>query len=199
MRLSKIIYVGMLAGIISLITGCVGNEDTLGPSAFATTDTIPGPGDGAGDLGDIFPGGTDIAGPTGFQAGGAESLSGADTFGEPIPNLNFPTIYFAYDQDQIGASERTKLERVADYMNKYGSVGVIIEGHCDERGSAEYNRALGERRALSVKHYLTNLGVPETKLKTISYGEERPVVSGETPEAYTKNRRAELVPVRLRQ
>lgn len=115
----------------------------------------------------------------------------------PIPGLKFPTIYFAYDQDLIGASERPKLEVVGEYMLKHTQVGLIIEGHCDERGSEEYNRALGERRAIAVKDYLISLGVPENRLKTISYGEERPAVEGSTASAYAKNRRAELVPAKM--
>ena len=76
-------------------------------------------------------------------------------------------------------------------------IGLIIEGHCDERGSAEFNRALGERRALSVKDYLISTGVPASRLKTISFGEERPVASGAGAEVLSQNRRAELIPANM--
>ena len=117
---------------------------------------------------------------------------------QPIAGkLGFPTVYFGYNQDRIGHSERAKLDSIADYMKKYKAIGLIIEGHCDERGSAEFNRALGERRAISVKEYLTAAGVPIERLKTISYGEERPAVTGTSPDALAKNRRAELVPAKM--
>lgn len=195
MNLARILFTGVLAGVISLSAGCgwFDSDNQLDPNN-SSSETIPGPG----DLGNIPGADMDIAGPTDFVNKPETLAAGADNFGDPIPGLNFPTIYFAYDQDQVGASERVKLEKVADYMTKYAGVGVIIEGHCDERGSAEYNRALGERRALAVKQYLVNLGVPEARLKTISYGEERPAVMGTGPSIFSKNRRAELVPVRMK-
>ncbi len=197
MNLARILFSGVLAGVITLSAGCswFESDDKLDPANTNSSETIPKPG----ELGPIAGSDTDIAGPTGFTNESPEVLAaGTDNFGEPIPGLNFPTIYFAYDQDQVGASERVKLEKVADYMTKYAGVGVIIEGHCDERGSAEYNRALGERRALAVKQYLVNLGVPDARLKTISYGEERPAAMGTGASIWTKNRRAELVPVRMK-
>jgi len=198
MNLARILFTGVLAGVIFLSSGCgwFDSDNQLDPAKSPVgAETVPAPG----ELGPIPGGDTDIAGPTPFSSKSPEGLAAsADSFGEPIPGLNFPTIYFAYDQDQVGASERVKLEKVADYMTKYAGVGVIIEGHCDERGSAEYNRALGERRALSVKQYLVGLGVPDARLKTISYGEERPAVTGTGPAVFTKNRRAELVPVRMK-
>lgn len=108
--------------------------------------------------------------------------------------MGFPTIYFSYDQDRIGASESAKLDAVAEYMGKHGNVGVIIEGHCDERGNDEYNRSLGERRSISVKDYLIENGVAADNIKTVSFGEERPAVEGADEAAWSKNRRAELVP-----
>lgn len=114
-----------------------------------------------------------------------------------LDNSGFPVIYFAYNQYRIGTSEKPKLETVANYLIKNSTLGLQIEGHCDERGSEEYNRSLGERRAISVKNYLTTLGVSENRLRTTSYGEEKPAVTGVTPSNYAKNRRAELAPARL--
>ncbi|MEK9179264.1 MAG: OmpA family protein, partial [Patescibacteria group bacterium] len=93
-------------------------------------------------------------------------------------------------------SEQAKLEQVANYLLPNQTVNLIIEGHCDERGSVEYNRSLGERRAISVRDYLAKLGVPDTRMQTISYGEERSAVSGSDESAWAKNRRAELIPAR---
>jgi len=103
-------------------------------------------------------------------------------------------VYFAYDRATIGASERRKIEALADYMKQHGSYYVVVEGHADDRGSDEYNRALAERRALAVKEYLTTLGVQADRLRTLSYGEERPVVPDATNETqHAKNRRAEFL------
>lgn len=194
MKITRAIAAGVLAGIISLSAGC---------SWFKTTEdidpngrgTIPGAEARPEQLGPITGEGGEIMSPTGFTAGGGDQLAGLGDL-IPIPNLNFPTIYFAYDQDRIGASEQMKLEKVADYLLQHKNIFLIVEGHCDERGSAEYNRALGERRALSVKQYMTNLGIADNRIKTISYGEERPAVMGTTPEIFSKNRRAELIPAR---
>ena len=85
------------------------------------------------------------------------------------------------------------MERAAIWCKKTPSVNIQIQGYCDERGSDEYNIALGERRAQSMKAYLINYGISQSRLSTISYGEERPVDSGRTEEAWEKNRRRELV------
>ena len=103
-------------------------------------------------------------------------------------------VYFEYDQSEIVASEREKLDSLATFLNENPALGVIIEGHTDERGSDEYNRALGERRALSVQQYLTLLGVEDARMQTVSFGEDKPVVMGAASESeHARNRRAEFV------
>jgi peptidoglycan-associated lipoprotein len=82
---------------------------------------------------------------------------------------------------------------MAEAMKASKSAAIQIEGHCDERGTVEYNLALGERRAQSVKNFLSQLGVDGARLSTISYGEEKPVVQGHSEDAWAKNRRAEFV------
>ena len=103
-------------------------------------------------------------------------------------------IYFAYDQYEVGAPERAKLDTLAKYLTENPTLGVIVEGHTDERGSDEYNRALGERRALAVVQYLGLMGVAANRCKTISYGEDKPAKSPATTEAeHQLNRRAEFL------
>jgi len=109
------------------------------------------------------------------------------------PELKLPVIYFSYDKFLLGAREKNILNQVVAYMKKNPKLGLIVEGHCDERGSDEYNRALGERRALAVKDYLTDAGISQNRIQTQSFGEERPTVQGSTEAAYAKNRRAELI------
>ena len=102
-------------------------------------------------------------------------------------------VYFDFDEYAIKADAQGKLDGLGGHLKTNASVSVQIEGHCDERGSQEYNLALGERRANSVKNYLSQLGVDGGKLSTISYGEERPAADGHDESAWGKNRRAEFV------
>lgn len=105
----------------------------------------------------------------------------------------FEPVYFAYDSAQVGPGERAKLEQIADYMRSNRSVNLIVEGHCDERGSREYNLSLGERRALAARAYLIGLGIDGSRIQTRSYGEEQPAAFGHDESAWQQNRRAEFV------
>jgi peptidoglycan-associated lipoprotein len=102
-------------------------------------------------------------------------------------------IYFAFDRYDLSEEARKILTEDAKVLLKHPSVVVQIEGHCDERGSNEYNLALGERRSVSAKLYLEKLGVQANRLSTISYGEEMPADPGHNEEAWAKNRRCHLV------
>ncbi|MBI2608286.1 MAG: peptidoglycan-associated lipoprotein Pal [Deltaproteobacteria bacterium] len=102
------------------------------------------------------------------------------------------TIHFDFDKYDIRSDAREVMAQNAEYLKTNSSVEIQIEGHCDERGSTEYNMALGQRRANAAKQYLVDLGVDGSRVTTISYGEERPVDSDSTPSAWSKNRRAEF-------
>ncbi|HEV2676627.1 MAG TPA: peptidoglycan-associated lipoprotein Pal [Aliidongia sp.] len=102
-------------------------------------------------------------------------------------------VLFAYDKSDISPEARAILTRQAAFMQKYPSATFTIEGHCDQRGTREYNLALGERRATSAKNGLVALGVAGGRLQTISYGKERPAVVGNNDAAYAQNRRAVTV------
>ena len=102
-------------------------------------------------------------------------------------------VYFAYDQFSLSADSRAVLKAHGQKLMNNADMRVVIEGHCDERGTDEYNLALGERRARSIRDYLVNLGVPTSRLTMISYGEERPAMFGSSEEAWGKNRRGEFV------
>ena len=101
----------------------------------------------------------------------------------------FEPVFFAYDSSQVNPEEAGKVEAVANYLNKGKAQGVIVEGHGDERGSREYNLALGERRALAVRDYLISLGVDPSMIQTKSYGEEMPAAMGHDETAWRQNRR----------
>ncbi len=98
-------------------------------------------------------------------------------------------VFFGYDQFNLQGPARETLERQAVWLKKYPAVTVTVEGHCDERGTREYNLALGDRRAQSVKDYLVSLGVDPSRVATISYGKERPEELGHNDSAWAQNRR----------
>jgi len=136
-------------------------------------------------------------------SGETAATAGAEAQSQPAPTSStatlstqdgskLETIYFDYDSFTLQPAARQALERNAAWMRTNPTVKVIIEGHCDERGSDEYNLALGERRAMAVKSYLTILGVDGGRVATISYGEERPAVDGHDETTWSKNRRAEF-------
>jgi len=102
-------------------------------------------------------------------------------------------VYFEFDRYDLTADALQKLADNATVLKAYPEVGIIIEGHCDERGTVEYNLALGDKRAKSAKDYLVSLGVNPSQVSTISYGKERPLDTRQTEEAWSKNRRAEFV------
>jgi peptidoglycan-associated lipoprotein len=102
-------------------------------------------------------------------------------------------IHFEFDKYDIRPGDAAILKGNAEVLKKYHKVKIQIEGHCDERGTNEYNLALGERRANSTKNYLLSLGVSPERVSTISYGEERPSDPGHTEEAWAKNRRAHTI------
>jgi peptidoglycan-associated lipoprotein len=110
-----------------------------------------------------------------------------------IATVGTDRVFFAYDSDVLDATSQDVLRRQAEWLARYPQVSVTIEGHADERGTREYNLALGDRRAESVKSFLAGLGVSEGRVETISYGKERPDAIGSTEEAYAKNRRGVTV------
>ena len=127
----------------------------------------------------------------GMQTAMAEAAAGvAATMEKPS---QFSDIHFDFDKSFIREDAKPTLQQVADYLKNNPGASVLIEGHCDERGTAEYNIALGERRAESTKSYLVSLGVRAAALTTVSFGEEKPLDSGHTEEAWAKNRRAHFV------
>jgi peptidoglycan-associated lipoprotein len=121
-----------------------------------------------------------------------------DTIGsKSLDDLNrdspLSPVFFALDSSDIDAAGQATLQQNADVLKKYAAWQITIEGHADERGSAEYNLALGERRALAARDYLVSLGIPATRVRTVSYGKEFPFDPARTEEAYAKNRRAHFV------
>lgn len=98
-------------------------------------------------------------------------------------------VFFDYDRYDVTPEGQNTLRMQAEWLKRYPSVRVTIEGHCDERGTREYNLALGERRANAIRNFLTGLGIENSRINTISYGKERPAVMGSNPAAWSQNRR----------
>ena len=158
-----------LAGALLMLAACSSSPD---PAAGGPG----GPGLGG-------PGGPGGVGSQRFGPGSQQDL--AATAGDRI--------FFAFDSAEISSEAQRILQRQADWLRRYPNVSVTLEGHCDERGTREYNLALGERRAQAARNVLIALGIPGTRMSTISYGKERPAVPGSSEDAYGQNRRAVTV------
>ncbi|MEJ2482433.1 MAG: peptidoglycan-associated lipoprotein Pal [Gemmatimonadota bacterium] len=126
--------------------------------------------------------GTECADSAGMLAAGVESVM-----------VVRERIHFEFDRSRITDEAATILQRKADVLRNYPNLSVTIEGHADERGSLEYNQALGQRRAEAARSYLVNLGLSNGMFRTISYGEERPIAQGSNESAWAENRRDEFV------
>lgn len=132
------------------------------------------------------------------KAMGAEESLDSKPMGvmEGRTSIGMVPVYFDFDKSNIREDQIAGIQSDADFMKKNAKFEIRIEGNCDPRGTNEYNMALGERRALSAKKYLVNLGVPAASLSTVSYGEEKILVQGNDDDAYAKNRRDDFVVVK---
>jgi peptidoglycan-associated lipoprotein len=116
----------------------------------------------------------------------------------PIDVINGPDsplkpVFFRYDSDEIDEAGKTVLAANADVLKSYPTWVITVEGHCDERGTAEYNLALGDRRAMAARNFLVSLGIPAERIRTVSYGKEFPFDPGNSESAWEKNRRAHFM------
>jgi peptidoglycan-associated lipoprotein len=187
---------GAAAALLVSVAAC-GKKPAATPSG---PDPFPGAGGTGGATGVVTPPGP----PPGTGGVPAEPTmtSGAldDPFAGKTPDdINDPAlsplkpVYFEYDSDTLSDAARRTLEENAQVLKKYGTWAITIEGHCDERGTSEYNLALGDRRALAAKNYLQTLGVPASRLNTVSYGKEFPFDPGHAETSWTQNRRAHFM------
>ncbi len=143
---------------------------------------------GAGAAGRKGIGEQDLSGTAGRPGGGGVSIGATERAA-----FENEDIFFAYDSSALTIQAQDILRKKATFLKANPGVKVTVEGHCDDRGTNEYNLALGEARARSAKAFLVDLGIPAARLATISYGEERPAVRGTTEDSWAKNRRAHFV------
>ncbi|MDO9581665.1 MAG: peptidoglycan-associated lipoprotein Pal [Desulfomicrobium sp.] len=141
--------------------------------------TAAGAGDGSGAQG-------------GLTAEQLEAQRLAELQRQAIEKIGADKIYFAFDSNELTQESRQILTEKAELLKANPALSLLVEGHCDERGTNEYNLALGERRARAAYEFLVLLGIDASKLQIISYGEEYPAVQGSSEEAWAKNRRAEF-------
>jgi peptidoglycan-associated lipoprotein len=207
MKLAKLAYPLAVGLILSLtVVGCKKGLDKTttipGQNGVAPTDTVSQPRDITPR--DVPPSNpvnptpitsTTSADPIGFKGEGIPpNADGRIGWKENREEFAAQTVYFEFDKSNVKPSEVGKLEEVARRMKaNFQGKALRIEGHCDERGTEEYNRALGDKRALSVRETLVSLGLDAGILDTITFGEEKPADSGHDDAAWKKNRRAELI------
>ncbi len=119
-------------------------------------------------------------------------LSSEQELGGKIQDGTIKLVYFAYDKAQLSATAKETLQHNAIHFRQHSTVKFVVEGHCDERGSEEYNLALGDRRGIAVRDYLIQLGIERGRMQAVSYGEEQPLDTRKNEKAFTRNRRAQF-------
>jgi peptidoglycan-associated lipoprotein len=188
-KFTNLLVIGLVLTVAA--SGCrkkpVNTTLLPGPYASKPIDMPPGPPVKPGDQPESKPG---------TETPGGIPSNSADRFKDWIPDaaiLKADTVYFDFDSSAIKASEKPKISAVADYVKANPGKAVRVEGNCDERGTEEYNRSLGERRALAVREELVRLGVSPDFIDTISYGKDKPVAQGHDEAAWKQNRRDDFI------
>ena len=183
------LFSAVVALVVMGFAGCKSDAPDDGLSNVPPADNDPMVVGGIGNGGEVGPWlpGSNIESTDGWRE--------ADPTGN---RLNMPKIYFAYDSDMLVPSETKNLDAIAEYMSGNPKLGLVIEGHCDQRGTDEYNRALSERRANAIKSYLISRGISEDRLRTKPCGKDTPDVEGTGEAVWKMNRRGVPVPMYIR-
>ena len=176
-KLWLLVALGIFAMMLASVSGCGGKKDEVEtdptiaePAEAVDTETVP-----EAEVPEVEP----------------EQGTALPDYAALEPSeFGVEDVFFAFDQYDLSSEAMSALSRNARIIRNAGDIVILIEGHADERGTIEYNLALGERRALAVKDYLTSLGVPSWQLQVTSYGESRPFALGSNDEAWALNRRA---------
>jgi peptidoglycan-associated lipoprotein len=203
MNIRQNIKYWLLAGLLALfLSACATTEE----SSISATDGDGAPidaqdGSSGGTSGGDSSGGAEATGlgsadsgaGTPIADGGGSAMSATAMLEQTDGDLADRTIYFEYDSAALSSESIAILETHGNFLATNGEVTVRLEGHTDERGSREYNIALGDRRAQSVRRVLLFQGASSDQIETVSYGEEEPAVAGHDEAAWSKNRRVELI------
>jgi peptidoglycan-associated lipoprotein len=169
---NRLLYILLLAGLLTACSSSQERDETAAVDERSTT----------GDDSTTRTFGT-----------GSDNTSGLSALDDPASPLSVRILYFEYDSSEVLPAYREVLEAHANYLAQNPSIIVSLEGHADERGTREYNLALGERRAQGVKQNMMVFGPATSQIRTTSYGEERPVADGHTEESWSQNRRVEII------
>jgi len=191
----KVSLVGLCLGVLLLSAACTDSKKPpRDPNILRGDDTVYGEGSGSStqnstsdELIEEDPTSYTSYSTDGEVESGEIDLS-VSMDADPN-NLNWEPIYFDFDQDQVTDVSREKLISYSQVLKARPNLRVLLEGHCDHRGTEDYNLALGERRAQSVKRFFLELGVPASQMRTISYGELRPLSKEDNESAWARNRR----------
>ena len=178
LRLLKFMFVLAATTMLAACEGTMGAKEDENMAASDDSAMTEGAGD------DSMASSEEMSEPDGFQG---------HPLDDPASPLAERTIYFEFDSSDVRASQRATAEAHARYLSENPGASITLEGHADERGSREYNIALGERRANSVRQLMTLLGAAGQQIRTISYGEERPAATGHDESSWRLNRRVEIV------
>jgi peptidoglycan-associated lipoprotein len=189
-KFANLLVIGLVLTVAA--SGCrkkpVNVTELTGARAGRMSDMPPGNPIRTGDQ--PLTEGNPIGVPTGHES---NSRTLHDGWPEDAQTLKTETVYFDFDSSVLKGSEKPKVSAVADYLKANSANAVRVEGNCDERGTEEYNRSLGERRALAVREELIRLGIDPTRADTISYGKDKPAVQGHDETAWKQNRRDDFI------
>lgn len=182
MRRNKLFLQILMIALIPLVLGACSSKKDLGDSDGMTI----------GQPDDMMNNGTAVDGADGYGAGvgGVDGTTLPGSQADLAVQAGSDIVFFDTDQSDLNSQARMILDGQARWLGQYPNLNVTIEGHADERGTREYNLALGDRRASSVKNYLIALGVDPRRVNTISYGKEQPLVVGNDGQSWAENRRA---------
>ena len=181
-RITRNLLLWTAIAAAAAVLGCAGSSELDEEGDYAS---------GSGSDGSLY--GQEVGGSEFERYGGA---AGSELSAAERDALGLQTVYFDFDQFSLDSTARETLRRNAEILHSHPEILVEIQGNCDDRGSEEYNLALGERRARSAKDYLVDSGIPRERISTVSFGESNPAAAGQSERAWQLNRRDDLVPKR---
>ena len=195
MKLIKLSALLVLALAMTVAaTGCKKRPGQVTPLPGQRTGLPGSEGPVVDNTSGLNPNGSDVSSTTGNNGEIPTSATwNVEDMNQDRTIFEADTVYFAFDSSAVRSGEESKVSAVASALQSNPSLYLLIEGHCDERGTEEYNRSLGERRALSLREDLVKAGISPERIRTISYGEDRPAVQGHNEAAWSKNRRGVFV------
>ena len=189
LRSCRIAFMLVAAAALAACEGTVGTVGDDGTGSAPASGSAPTDGAAATSAA----GGDPVSGTRTDGTGESATAAPGHPLDDPASPLGTRTIYFEYDSSDVPTSAQPIIEAHARYLSAHAGASITLEGHADERGSREYNIGLGEKRALAVRRLMTLLGATGPQIRTVSYGEERPVEAGHDESAWQRNRRVEII------